>query len=259
MVAESKSDADVGEGRSMESVNRVAVVTGGSAGIGRAICEALLASGYAVVSLARRRSPIEHARMHSIEVDLADRAATAAAAQELARRFEATTLVHNAGVIRPALLPDVQLDDLDALVNLHLGCAVQLLQATLPAMRKHRFGRVVLLSSRAALGALTRTSYSATKAGMIGMARTWALELAADGITVNVVAPGPVHTDMFYDVIPANSERERKLAASIPVQRVGEPDDVARAVSFFADPANSFITGQVLYVCGGASLGSIAL
>jgi 3-oxoacyl-[acyl-carrier protein] reductase len=162
-------------------------------------------------------------------------------------------------VIRPALLPDVLLDDLDALVNLHLGCAVQLLQATLPTMRANRFGRVVLLSSRAALGAQTRTSYSATKAGMIGMARTWALELAADGITVNVVAPGPVHTDMFYDVIPAHSERERKLAASIPVQRVGEPDDVARAVSFFADAQNSFITGQVLYVCGGASLGSIAL
>jgi NAD(P)-dependent dehydrogenase (short-subunit alcohol dehydrogenase family) len=197
--------------------------------------------------------------MHSIEVDLADRAATAAAAQDLARRFDVTTLVHNAGVIRPALLPDVQLDDLDALVDLHLGCAVQLLQAVLPTMRASRFGRVVLLSSRAALGAQTRTSYSATKAGMIGMARTWALELAADGITVNVVAPGPVHTDMFYDVIPANSERERKLAASIPVQRVGEPDDVARAVSFFADPANGFITGQVLYVCGGASLGSIAL
>ena len=241
------------------AVKKVAAVTGGSAGIGHAICEALLASDHEVVSLARRRSAIAHTRMHSIEVDLADRAATAAAAQDLARRFDVTTLVHNAGVIRPALLPDVQLDDLDALVDLHLGCAVQLLQAVLPTMRASRFGRVVLLSSRAALGAQTRTSYSATKAGMIGMARTWALELAADGITVNVVAPGPVHTDMFYDVIPANSERERKLAASIPVQRVGESDDVARAVSFFADPANGFITGQVLYVCGGASLGSIAL
>jgi NAD(P)-dependent dehydrogenase (short-subunit alcohol dehydrogenase family) len=243
----------------MGAVNKVAAVTGGSAGIGHAICEALLGRDYEVVSLARRRSPLAHPRMHSIEVDLADRAATAEAVQDLARRFEVTTLVHNAGVIRPALLPEVKLDDLDALVDLHLGCAVQLLQATLPAMRSQRFGRVVLLGSRAGLGAQTRTSYSATKAGMIGMARTWALELAADGITVNVVAPGPIHTDMFYEVIPANSERERKLAASIPVQRVGEPDDVARAVSFFADPANGFITGQVLYVCGGASLGSIAL
>ena len=238
---------------------RIAAVTGGSAGIGKAICESLLADGYEVVSLARRRSAIEHPRMHDIEVDLSDREATAGAAKELVRRFDVTTVIHNAGVIRPALLPEVKLADLDALVELHLGCAIQLVQAALPAMRERRYGRVVLLSSRAALGAQTRTSYSATKAGMVGMARTWALELAADGITVNVVAPGPIHTDMFYDVIPAGSEKERQLAASIPVQRVGEAGDVARAVSFFVHPDNGFITGQVLYVCGGASLGSLSL
>ena len=243
----------------MGVVRQVAAVTGGSAGIGKAICESLLARDYEVVSLARRRSEMKHPRLHDIEVDLTDRGASADAAHELVRRFPVTTLVHNAGAMRPALLPEVTLDDLDALVDLHLGCAIQLVQAALPTMREHRFGRIVLLSSRAALGAQTRTSYSATKAGMIGMARTWALELAADGITVNVVAPGPIHTDMFYEVIPAGSEREQKLAASIPVKRVGEPDDVARAVSFFADRDNGFITGQVLYVCGGASLGSIAL
>ena len=239
--------------------SRVAAVTGGSAGIGRAICEDLLAQGYEVVSLARRRAEIDHPKLHSIEVDLADRAATAQAAQELVQRFEVTTVVHNAGVIRPALISDVKLEDLDALVDLHLGCAIQLVQAALPAMRAQRFGRVVLLSSRAALGLQTRTSYSATKAGMLGMARTWALELAPEGITVNVVAPGPIRTDMFYDVVEAGSERERALAASVPVRRLGESADVARAVRFFADPANSFVTGQVLYVCGGTSVGSLAL
>lgn len=238
---------------------RVAAVTGGSAGIGKAICEDLLAQGYEVVSLARRRSDVEHPKLHSIEVDLADRAATGQAAAELVRRFEVTTVVHNAGVIRPALIADVKLDDLDALVDLHLGCAIQLVQAALPAMRAQRFGRVVLLSSRAALGLQTRTSYSATKAGMLGMARTWALELAPEGITVNVVAPGPIRTDMFYDVVEAGSEKERALAASVPVRRLGESADVARAVRFFADPANSFVTGQVLYVCGGTSVGSLAL
>ena len=94
---------------------------------------------------------------------------------------------------------------------------------------------------------------------MLGMARTWALELAAEGITVNVVAPGPIRTDMFYDVVEAGSEKERRLAASVPVQRLGEAADVARAVRFFVDPANGFITGQVLYVCGGTSVGSLAL
>ena len=239
--------------------SRVAAVTGGSAGIGRAICEDLLAQGYEVVSLARRRAEIDHPKLHSIEVDLADRAATAQAAQELVQRFEVTTVVHNAGVIRPALISDVKLDDLDALVDLHLGCAIQLVQAALPAMRAARFGRVVLLSSRAAVGLPSRTGYSATKAGMLGMARTWALELAPEGITVNVVAPGPIRTDMFYDVVEAGSERERALAASVPVRRLGESADVARAVRFFADPASSFVTGQVLYVCGGTSVGSLTL
>ena len=177
----------------------------------------------------------------------------------MVERFEVTTLVHNAGVIRAALLPEVKLADLDALVDLHLGCAIQMLQAALPRMREQRFGRVILLSSRAALGLATRTSYSATKAGMLGMARTWALELAAEGITVNVVAPGPIRTDMFYDVVEQGSERERQLAASVPVKRLGESADVARAVAFFADPLNSFVTGQVLYVCGGTSVGSLAL
>jgi len=239
--------------------HKVAVVTGGSAGIGKAICEDLLGQGYEVVSLARRQCEIDHPKLHSIEVDLADRAATAQAAREVATRFAPTTVVHNAGVIRAALLPDVQLDDLDALVELHLGCAIQLVQAALPAMKARRFGRIVLLSSRAALGLATRTSYSATKAGMLGMARTWALELAPEGITVNVVAPGPIRTDMFYDVVEAGSEKERALAASVPVRRLGESVDVARAVRFFADAGSGFVTGQVLYVCGGTSVGSLAL
>lgn len=238
---------------------RVAVVTGGSADIGRAICEHLLAQGWEVVSLARRACDVVHPRLHSLEVDLTDRAATAQAAAEVARRFDVYAVIHNAGVIRPALLPEVKLDDLSALVELHLGCAIQLVQGALPAMRARREGRVVLMSSRASLGAKTRTAYSATKAGMLGMARTWALELAADGITVNVVAPGPVRTDMYHEVIPAGSERDRQLAASIPVGRIGEAADVARAVSFFVDPAAGFVTGQALYVCGGASIGSLSL
>jgi len=243
----------------MTAARRVAAVTGGSAGIGKAICADLLASGCEVVSLSRRPTDIDHPRLHSIEVDLTDRAATAQAAAEMARRFEVNTVVHNAGVIRPALLADVKLEDLDALVELHLACAIQLVQAALPCMRAQHFGRVVLLSSRAAVGLATRTAYSATKAGMLGMARTWALELAADGITVNVVAPGPIRTDMFYDVVTQGSDKERALAASVPVKRLGESADVARAVGFFADPMNSFVTGQVLYVCGGTSVGSLTL
>lgn len=236
------------------------LVTGSSTGIGRVLCERLLAQGRSVVALARRGSGIRHAALHEVAVDLADPVATAQAAAEMAAQHAIEGFVHNAGSIRPALLADVKPDDLASLSQLHIGSAITLMQALLPGMRQRRFGRVVLIGSRGALGLATRSAYAATKAGMVGLARTWALELAADGITVNVVAPGPIRgTEMFHEVVPAESERERKLAAAIPVQRLGTPDDVARAVEFFLPPEAGFVTGQVLYVCGGASVGSIVV
>lgn len=238
----------------------VAVVTGGSAGIGAAICRRMIEAGYEVASLARRRPGWSHKALHAVEVDLTDPDATEQAAGELARRFTIGTVVHNAGIIRPNLLAKVTQKDLHDLMQLHLGAALLIVQAVLPGMRERKFGRIVLISSRAALGLQTRTAYSATKAGMIGMARTWALELAPSGITVNVVAPGPIgDTEMFREVIPAGDQREVAIAKSIPVGRLGSSDDVAGAVMFFADPENSFVTGQVLYVCGGASIASISL
>lgn len=238
----------------------VAIVTGGSAGIGATICRRMLDAGYEVVTLARRRPDWSDKSLHAVEVDLLDADATEHAAADVAGRFAVGTVVHNAGAIRPGLLPDVKQEDLHDLAQLHLGAAILIVQAVLPGMRERGFGRIVMMSSRAALGLQTRTAYSATKAGMIGMARTWALELAPFGITVNVVAPGPImDTEMFRDVIPANSEREAALAKTIPVGRLGRSDDVARAVMFFADPENSFVTGQLLYVCGGASIASISL
>jgi len=238
---------------------KIAAVTGGSAGIGLSICQHFLDQGYEVISLARRPCELKDPKLHNVVVDLADRAATAAAAIDIAAKFAVTTFVHNAGVIKPALLPEARLEDFDMLAQLHVASAVQLTQAFLPAMKAAHFGRIILMSSRAALGLATRTAYSATKAGMMGMARTWALELGPEGITVNVVAPGPIRTDMFYDILGKDEEKERRLAAGIPVKRLGESADVARAVSFFADPANSFVTGQVLYVCGGTSVGSLVL
>lgn len=238
----------------------VAIVTGGSAGIGATICRSLLATGHEVVSLARRRPQWSHQALHAIEVDLTDARATEQAAAGVARQFAVSTVIHNAGAVRENLLADVSQQDLHDLTQLHLGAAILILQAVLPGMRERGFGRIVLISSRAALGLQKRTAYSATKAGMIGMARTWALELAPSGITVNVVAPGPIaDTDMFREIVPENSERAAAIAKSIPVGRLGRSDDVARAVMFFADPQNSFVTGQLLYVCGGASVSSFSL
>ncbi len=241
------------------AINRAALVTGGNAGIGRAIVEHLLDAGYEVISLDRRGGAPGHPRLHAVEVDLCDPAATRAVAAELATRHAPTTLIHNAGTIRPARLPDVAHDDLIALANLHLAAPVTLAQAMLPAMQAARFGRIVLISSRAALGLATRTAYSATKAGMLGLVRTWALELGPLGVTANAIAPGPIQTDMFHEVVPANSPKVAQIAAGIPVGRLGQPDDIARAAMFFVAPENGFVTGQTLYVCGGTSTGSLAL
>lgn len=237
-----------------------AVVTGGSTGIGAEICRQLLDADYEVINLARRTAEFDHQRLHNIAVDLADRDATQAAAQQVAADHKVTIFIHNAGVIRAALLEEVELDDLDYLTNIHIGAAITLTQAFLPAMKAAKFGRVLLITSRAALGLQTRTNYSATKSGMMGMTRTWALELGQHGITVNTVAPGPIEaTEMFHDVIPEGSPKLQQMAEGIPVQRLGLPDDVARAVMFFIAPENGFVTGQTLMVCGGASLGSLSL
>ena len=241
------------------SQSEIAIVTGASGGIGRAIAESMLEAGHYVVSLDRRMPDWSHARLEPIQVDLFDPKATADAAKDVAARHAVSHIVHNAGVIRPNLIEQATVEDIAALSQLHLGAALALVQAALPGMKQRHFGRIILIASRAALGAVTRTAYSATKSGMLGMARTWALETAAHGITVNVVAPGPVETDMFHEVIPQGSPKVDQLARSIPVGRIGRPSDVARAVMFFASRDADFITGQALYVCGGASIGSIGL
>jgi NAD(P)-dependent dehydrogenase (short-subunit alcohol dehydrogenase family) len=238
---------------------KTALVTGGSAGIGKSICQYLLADDYTVVNLSRRESDEKNDRLIDFPVDLADMEATRQAVAEITGQHDITTLVHNAGVIRPDLLEDVKLDDLRYLANLHLGAGILLTQGVLDSMKREGFGRIVIIGSRAMLGLETRTSYSATKAAQIGMVRTWAMELGQHGITVNAIAPGPIVTDMFTEVVPEDSARAEQIARGLPVRRLGRPDDVARAVMFLAAPDNGFVTGQCLFVCGGASLGSLAL
>ena len=237
-----------------------ALVTGGSTGIGVAICKALLAQGYEVVALSRREAGLSSPRLRSVRVDLADPQATRAAAEEIAARERVTTIVHNAGATLEKPLEDVTLADLQQLAQLHLAAPVALVQASLPAMRAAHYGRIVLISTRAVLGLARRTAYAATKAGMLGLARTWAVELGPSGITVNVVAPGPIEeTEMFDSVVARGSPGRAALAQSLPVRRLGLPADVARAVTFFTDPDAGFVTGQTLYVCGGGSVGGLTL
>ncbi|MFK7853401.1 MAG: SDR family NAD(P)-dependent oxidoreductase [Granulosicoccus sp.] len=236
-----------------------AVITGGNKGIGADLSERLLEKNYTVISVARHSPQLSHPNLFSVEADLLDPAAVEKAAKEIAANYSVTHLIHNAGLIWPNLIEEAKPYDISALAQLHLGSALTLLQAVLPSMKAAQFGRVMFNASRAALGVPTRTAYSATKAGMIGMARTWALELAQHGITVNVVAPGPVLTDNFWGIIEKDSEQEAALAKRIPVGRLGTVADVSNAFVFFCDPANSFVTGQTLYVCGGSSVGTLSI
>ena len=237
----------------------VALVTGGSAGIGANICQYLLDDGYHVLNLSRRKSESQSDRITDVEVDLSDVKATKSAIAGLAEKYEITSLVHNAGVIRPDLIEDVKLEDVEYLTRLHLYTSILLTQGVLDAMKAKKFGRIVLISSRALLGLETRTGYAATKAGQIGLVRTWAMELGQHGITVNAVVPGPIVTDMFTELVPEDSDKAEQIAQSVPVRRLGRPDDVSRAVMFLLSPDNGFVTGQSIFVCGGASLGSLAL
>jgi NAD(P)-dependent dehydrogenase (short-subunit alcohol dehydrogenase family) len=231
-----------------------AIVTGASSGIGEAIARHLLDGGCDVIALQRRPPRFRHERLQHHEVDLADAAAAQAVANAIAAKHQVRYLVNNAGVNRPGPLEKATVDDLDYALALNVRAAMILIQAFSPGMRAAKFGRIVSISSRAILGKTERTVYSAAKAGLIGMTRTLCLELGADGITVNAVAPGPVATELFDRGHPPGSDKRQQVIDSVPVRRVGTPDDVARVVAFLLAPESGYLTGQTIFVCGGTSV-----
>lgn len=231
------------------------LVTGGSGGIGRAIAQRLTQEGYQIVNLDRVKPSTPVANEKYIEVDLLDIEATRAVLEALAQQGDVLRVINNAGFIRPATLEDTTTEDFQAVVNLNLRAPILVAQTLLPAMRRANFGRVINIASRAALGKELRTAYSATKAGLLGMTRTWAMESAADGITVNAIGPGPVATELFLSGNPPDSPKTKQILETIPVKRMGTPEDIAHAVASLVDDRAGFITGQVLYVCGGMTVG----
>ena len=237
---------------------RVAIVTGASRGIGRAIAITLAGAGAAVVAAARG----EHAqavtdeivatggRAIAVPLDVTDPAAIEAmvtrTASELGR---IDILVNNAGITRDQLLLRLKRDDWDAVLATNLTGAFACTQAVLRTMVKQRYGRIVSISSIVGqAGNAGQANYAASKAGLIGFSKALALEVASRNITVNVVAPGLIDTDMTRAITDA---AQQDWAASIPLGRLGTPDDIAAAVCFLASDAASYITGHVLAVNGG--------
>ena len=237
---------------------RVALVTGASRGIGRAIALRLAASGAAVVAGARAdhadtvRQEIEQADGTAVAVtlDVTEPASVSAAAGTVLDRFgRIDILVNNAGIVRDQLLMRMKRDDWDAVVATNLTSAYACCQAVLRPMLKQRAGRIVTIASVVGQsGNPGQANYAASKAGLIGFTKSLAQEVASRGITVNVVAPGMIETDMTAVL----DERARAaLMDRIPMGRLGSPDDVAGAVCFLASDEAAYITGQVVGVNGG--------
>jgi NAD(P)-dependent dehydrogenase (short-subunit alcohol dehydrogenase family) len=232
----------------------VTLITGASRGIGRGIAERLARDGHQVINVSRT-GPDEFPG-ESFEADLSDGEEAAQVLAGIVADHPIDNLVNNAGMIEVAPVEGINLAQVQRMIDLNLKAAIVATQAVLPAMRRKGRGRIVNIGSRAVFGKSGHSVYGATKGGLIAMTRSWAIELAPHGITVNAISPGPVETEMFITSNPPESPATKALLAAIPVGRIGVPADIAAAVAFFLRDDASFITGQALNVCGGLSIAS---
>ena len=233
------------------------LITGASKGIGLATSRMLAEQGHDVVGLARTE-PDDFPGLFR-KIDLSDEAARKTLFAELADEHKFDGLLNNVGLVNPAPLDEITLEDFDACVDVNLRCSLQATQAVVHHMKAQRHGRIVFTSSMVVAGVPYRTSYAASKSGMVSFTRSWALELATHGITVNAVAPGPVETELFNTNNPPGSERRARYIEGIPMKRVGLPAELAAANCYFLVGQSGFTTGQTLFVDGGYMTGKSAL
>lgn len=248
----------------MEQMAKRALVTGGSRGIGRAVCLALAARGMRVaVNYAGNAAAAEEVVQaclqqgapdaFAVQADVSDAEQVRALVAAVSERWGGVdVLVNNAGITRDGLMMRMSEQDFDAVLATNLKGAFACMQAVMRPMMKQRWGRIVNLSSVVGLrGNLGQANYAASKAGLIGMSKSAAKELASRGITVNCVAPGFIETDMTA-VLPESVRTA--LLGQIPLARLGAAEEVAEAVAFLASPEAAYITGQVLCVDGGMAM-----
>lgn len=225
---------------------RRALVTGASSGIGKAIATRLLASGWSVVGVAKTAADLRDPKFSSVQVDLADGAAATQTAREVG---PVQAFVHAAGLMRTGALGQLKAEDSELMWRVHVDAAMRIADVVVPAMAAAGFGRVVLLGSRAAQGGPSRSQYAASKGALVGMARSWAAEVVAQGVTINVVAPAATDTPMLRD--PGRAGAAPKVP---PLGRLIKPEEIAGLVNYLLSEEAAPITGQEILVCGGGSL-----